>query len=51
MVNVLWFVLGGLFGSVLTVAYIRSQQLKAMHEMITRMTKDLIKNGGNNDGN
>lgn len=51
MTSVLWFVLGSLFGSMATIAYIKSQQLKAMHEMITRMTKDMLKHGGEKDGN
>ena len=50
MVDLMWFILGGLFGSVATIAYIRSQQLKMMHQMIARMTKNMMEEG-DNDGN
>jgi hypothetical protein len=51
MVAIMWFVLGGLFGGLLTLTYIKVKQMEAMERMITRLTKDLLKHGGDNDDN
>jgi hypothetical protein len=47
----MWFVLGGLFGGLLTLTYIKMKQMEAMEQMIARMTKDFLKHGGDKDGN
>jgi hypothetical protein len=50
MTTVLWFVLGGIFGSLATVAYFSNRQMKNMERMIARITKTLMERG-EEDGN
>jgi hypothetical protein len=50
MTTVLWFVLGGIFGSLATVTYFSNRQMKNMERMIARITKTLMERG-EEDGN